>query len=242
MKFVIFSAGYNAEKYVKEHMKSIQNQLYKNYIHIIVDDCSQDKTLYEINKYVDDKTIVYKNTVNQKWIPNALKYLPLYLQPDDVVVLVDLDDSLAHNSVLNKIQKSYIKNNCWMTYSLFRYSNGRTSNWIPRYTQEIYEKKLYRNTIWSFGHLRTFKGFLWNALNKEDLKDADGNYFKYCYDRAIFYPMLEMCPVGKVYFIDDVMYNYNDDNVLQVEKIHRKEQEEIRDYLNGKKKYQTLLP
>jgi len=240
MRFLIFSAGYNAEKYVKGHMESIQNQLYKNYVHLIVDDCSQDKTLYEINKYKDDKTIVYRNVVNKKWIQNSLQYLAPHIQSDDVIVLVDLDDSLAHNTVLNKVLKAYTKNDCWMTYSLFRYSNGRTSNWIPRYTQEIYEKKLYRKAIWSFGHLRTFKGFLWEALNKEDLKDAEGNYFTCTYDQAILLPMLEMCPVGKVYFIDDVMYNYNDSNPLQVEKINRDVQVKTALYIRSKPPYGTL--
>lgn len=240
MKFVIFSCGYNAEKYVERHMKSIQSQLYKNYIHIIVDDCSQDKTLYEINKYKDDKTIVYRNTVNQKWIRNSLQYLTPHIQLDDVIVLVDLDDSLAHNSVLNKLVKAYTKNDCWMTYSLFRYSNGKTSDWIPRYTPEIYEKKLYRKAIWSFGHLRTFKGFLWDALDKEDLKDLNGNYFTCTYDQAILLPMLEMCPVGKVYFIDDVMYNYNDNHSLNVHNVMKEKQIQTAQYIRSKPVYDTL--
>ena len=242
MRFIIVSCGHNAEKYVEAHTKSIQNQLYKNYVHLIVNDGSTDKTLDEIMKYSDNKTVVRSHSDNRKWIRNVLECLPpLIKSEEDVIVIVDLDDSLAHNTVLNKVEKAYRKHNCWMTYSLFRYSNGMTSGWIPRWPRRVYEEKLYRKSIWAFGHLRTFKVFLWNNLNKDDLKDEDGNYFICTYDQAILLPMLEMCPPEKIYFIDDVLYNYNDANPLQVEKINKKKQSETSKYIRSKPSYDTLI-
>ncbi|HRR48613.1 MAG TPA: glycosyltransferase family A protein [Bacteroidales bacterium] len=242
MRFIIVSCGYNAEKYVEANMKSIQSQLYKNYVHLIVDDASTDGTWEKIKNFADDKTVAYRNIENQKWIKNALQYLPPNINSEeDVIVLVDLDDSLAHNTVLNKVEKAYRKHNCWMTYSLFRYSNGMTSNWIPRYTKEVYEKKLYRRHIWLFGHMRTFKAFLWNNLKDEDLRDENGNYCIYAYDQVILMPMLEMCPPNKIYFIDDVMYNYNDDNPLQVEKINKSLQSKTSRYIRSRPSYATLI-
>jgi glycosyltransferase involved in cell wall biosynthesis len=223
-------------------MKSIQSQLYKNYVHIIVDDASTDGTYNEIEKYKDSRTVVYRNKENQKWIRNALQYLPENIKSEeDVIVIVDLDDSLAHNTVLNKVEKAYRKHNCWMAYSLFRYSNGTTSAWIPKYTREVFEKKLFRKYIWSFGHMRTFKAFLWFNLKDEDLKDREGNYLKYAYDQVILMPMLEMSSPDKIHFIDEVLYNYNDDNMLQVEKINKEIQRNTSRYIRSKPPYESLI-
>lgn len=242
-KFVIFSCGYNCEKYIKKHMLSVQSQLYKNYIHIVVDDASTDGTYNEIMKYKDDRTIVYRNDNNIKWIQNSLKYLDKHIEDEeDIIITVDLDDWLSHNNVLNIVNNKYIKEKCWMTYSRFIDTQHlQPSTWIPIYNNSIIENKLFRESVWSFTHLRTAKAFLWNKLNKNDLKDNDGKYFRSCYDQALLMPMLEMSSPDCIGFIPDILYIYNNSNPLQVEKINRKEQEINRDIIRSKKKYKTLI-
>jgi len=56
-----------------------------------------------------------------------------------------------------------------MTYSLFKYPNGKDSNWIPKYSFDNFIKRDFRKHIWSFTHLRTFKSFLWQNLNKNEV-------------------------------------------------------------------------
>jgi glycosyltransferase involved in cell wall biosynthesis len=241
-KFVIFSSGYNASEYVEGHIKSIQNQFYKNYVHIIIDDASTDDTYDKAVKLKDDKTFIYRNNNNIKWISNALKYLDKHIENDeDIIVLVDLDDRLMNSNVLHIVNNAYIKSKCWMTYSRFLYSrHNTTSEWIPIYSKYHLDNKMFRKHVWSFTHLRTFKAFLWKHLNKEDLKGPDGQYVKYSYDRFLCLPMLEMSSPSHITHIPEILYIYNDINPLQVEKLHRKEQELLAYYADIKKPYKTL--
>ena len=240
-KFVVFSCGHNCEKYISGHIRSIHNQTYLNFTHVLVDDASYDSTASIANKAQFSRLSLHQNINNIKWIRNAMAYLDEYIESDeDVIVLVDADDYLAKRNVLWDLNNIYQQKNCWMTYSLFVDAYGRVSNWIPPYTKEIREKKLYRSSVWSFTHLRTFKAFLWHNLNKEDLKDPEGGYAKYAYDRFLLMPMLEMSSPDKITFIPEVQYVYNNDNPFQVEKINRSEQERMAAYVNQKSKYEAI--
>ena len=240
MKIVIFSCGYNCSKYVKNHIESVKNQTYKNYTHILVDDCSDDHTLDIICQNRDNNMFIHRTGKNQKWIQNAIDYLSV--SNDDIVIVLDMDDWFANIHVLEDIIKVYTETDCWMTYSKFYYTSKKaTSDWIPPYSKQTLEDASFRKCIWSFTHLRTFKGFLWNKINKEDLKDKNGEYFKYAYDQAIFFPMLEMSAPDKIQRIDKVQYIYNDENPLNVHKTEAKKQIESASYIKKMKKYDSLI-
>jgi len=246
-KLIVFSCSYNCEKYIKNHIESVQKQTYQNFIHIIVDDASTDNTYKIIQKYQNNNTIIYHNTKNQKWIKNAKNYLKsnstknFIINDNDIIILLDGDDFFAKKNVLEILNNFYNNNDCWITYSRMYYLSRKiTSHWIPIYSKKDLEQKKFRNNIWSYTHLRTFRYFLWNHIQDKDLKDENGEYFKYCYDQIVCIPMLEMASPNHVGFIDDILVVYNDANPLSVEKIHRKEQENIRDYLYSKEKYHTL--
>jgi glycosyltransferase involved in cell wall biosynthesis len=239
-KFVVFSAAYNCQNYIKQHIESVHYQTYKNYTHILVDDASTDNTHKTILKNIKGSKIqFYHNSINQKWIKNALYCLEA--EKDDIIVLLDADDYFTSRDVLDILNTEYNRNDYWMTYSRMYYvSKKTTSHWIPTYTKEDMIKKRFRDITWSFTHLRTFKYFLWEHLKYADLVDKNGEYFKYCYDQVVLLPMLEMSSPDHIGFIDKVLCAYNDENPLQVEKIKRKEQEEIKDYIRSKERYESL--
>ena len=242
-QFIIISCGRNCEKFVKSHMESIRKQSFQNFKHIIVDDCSDDNTVKEVMKYGTDNDILCRNNKRQYWIKNAIKYLtPHIITGEEIVVIVDLDDWLHTTNALEIVNNTY--NNfkeCWMTYSRMMYaSNGVNSSWIPPYNLTTFTTSNFRKVIWSFTHLRTFKGFLWKELKDEDLRDENGEYFKYAYDQAVLLPMLEMSAPNHIIFIPKTLYVYNDINPNQVEKNHRKEHEKTSRYIRQKIPYQRL--
>jgi hypothetical protein len=159
---------------------------------------------------------------------------------EDVIVIVDGDDWLKHPEVFEWLKQIYELSDTWMTYSLFEYPNGQDSSWIPRYTTEILKNRTFRQNVWSFTHLRTFKAFLWKALDKNDLRGPDRKFAEYTYDQALLFPMLEMCPYGKIKFIDNVLYVYNVDNPLQVEKYDKPKQQALGRWFRSKHKYNIL--
>ena len=56
LHFVIFSCGYNCEKYIPQHIHSVNIQSYKNWKHIIVDDASTDGTFDQSMPYLSNQT------------------------------------------------------------------------------------------------------------------------------------------------------------------------------------------
>jgi hypothetical protein len=78
------------------------------------------------------------------------------------------------------------------------------------------------------------------SIKKEDFMDHDGDFFKFTWDRVIMYPMIEMA--GDEHFkpINQVMYIYNRENPLAVDKVHRKEQLRIESVLTVKPPYEKL--
>jgi glycosyltransferase involved in cell wall biosynthesis len=240
-KFVIMTCAYNADKWIGKCMNSVRNQIYRNYVHVVVDDASTDNTYREMLIHEHSRTRLFQNDKNVKWIRNALMYLDEHILSDeDVVVILDGDDWLLHNDVLDWLRQIYTLSDTWMTYSLFEYPDGRDSSWIPKYNTEILKSRDFRRVTWSFTHLRTFKAFLWDNLNKNDLRGPDGKFTPYTYDQALLFPMLEMCPYGKIKFIDNPMYVYNTDNPLQVEKYDKVKQQALGRWFRSKPKYDIL--
>lgn len=220
----ILSCGRNCESYIKYHMESIKNQTYHDFTHFIVNDASTDNTQSEIQRNLYNQCVVSTNTTRKYWIQSVLDAVTF--EPDDIYLIVDLDDWLPHSKVLEAVVSAYSNSSCWMTYSRMLYvSSGRTSHWIPSYSQKQLNERLFRHSIWSYTHLRTFKGFLWDKIDKDHLKDCTGNYAKYAWDRYVFYPMLDMSAPSHITFIPDILYCYNDSNPNQVEKTQRKVQE-----------------
>jgi len=223
-RLVVFSAGWNCEKYVGKCLRSIYAQTYKNYIHVVVDDASTDGTYSEILKYKSDKTVVYRNKKNIKWLNNAVKYLDLNIESEeDVIAIIDLDDWLIGTDVFRKVSKAYDRKGAWVTYGQCSCPlSGKKKRIRPAgATPEILKARDFRNSAWVFTHLQTFKAFLWNAIDKKDFLGPDGKYVLRTYDRALMYPILEMTLSDKICFMEGVVYFYNQGNPLCNFRIHR---------------------
>ena len=236
-KFIIYSAGYNCSKYVKRCMSSIQLQEYSNHIHVIVDDASTDETYNTIVQNSKQNTVVFKTSKNNGWLANSMSLL--CCNPDDIIMIVDLDDYLSHNNVLNKINDTYNKYKCWLTYGSFLWLSNNTTEGIA-YPDDVIKYKAFREYEWRAIHPQTFKGFLWNNIKKEDLQDND-NYLMSSYDQAIMYPMLEMSPPDKIKFIKDTLYIYDDSNPLNVGKTRKQEQIDNEKLFRNKQKYEEII-
>jgi len=77
---------------------------------------------------------------------------------------------------------------------------------------------MFRQDKWRASHLRSFKYKLWKHLDPDYLQDDYGDFYKTAYDQAMMLPLLEMAS-DKSYFINDVLYVYNKENPLNVDKI-----------------------
>lgn len=95
----VLMTAYNREKYIAEAIESVINQTYFNWELIIVDDCSQDKTVEIAKKYeAKDKRIkVYVNEQNLGDYPNRNKAASF--AKGEFLKYLDADDLLYPHSI-----------------------------------------------------------------------------------------------------------------------------------------------
>tara|TARA_R100001510_G_C7656380_1_gene216329 strand:- start:6599 stop:7351 length:753 start_codon:yes stop_codon:yes gene_type:complete len=239
--FKIIVPLYNVEKWIQYCINSIKAQTYENFECIIIDDISTDNSVEKINKIIkNDKRFKLVVNKEKKYALKNIYDALLLCQPanDDIVVTVDGDDWLASKDVLEKVNKIYKKQNCWMTYGSYMEfpsrKRGKFSKQIPHH---IIKSNSYRKFEWCSSHLRTFKFHLWRSINKEDFINTNtGEFIKSAWDLAFMFPMLEMS-ADKAFYIKDVLYVYNRENPLNEDKVDHVAQLTEENYIRNKKVY-----
>ncbi len=221
-RFVIVVTVYNAVSYIERCLLSIKTQDYPNFIVVVVDDLSTDGTWDKILAFKESPFILIRNLRHTgSAVGNIAMAIQQYTTGEDIIGLVDGDDSLAHNSVLSELNEAYKNKDVYMTYGQFIPQSG---SYGP-YCRHIPDTRVYRaKKQWYAGHFRTFKRKLWDAIKDTDLRDEKGEYYKAGGDGAYLYPMVEICGHRHMRFISKVNYLYNDINPSNDMKINRKQQ------------------
>lgn len=245
-RFKIVVPSFNSVDYLDKTLHSIEIQTDKNFDVCVVDDGSTFQVQREIIKRycAKNKWQSLFNPENKGALYSLVKAIPLLdCQDQDVIVVIDGDDWLAHENVLQKLREVYTENDIDLTWGQCEiYPAGPTP---MKYAQPIpdmvIEQKLYRDIPFVFWHLGTFKYFLWRHVHDEDLRDEDGEYFRLMKDKATLYPMLEMAG-NKIKFISETLYIYNLENPLNdYANTTPEEHERVDKLIRLKKRYSTLL-
>ena len=225
--FKIIIPVYNAESYIQNALISVMNQDYDNFECIITDDYSTDNTVDVVDDFIYENKLedYFHLRRNQKRMFALYNLYCMILSSEaddeDVYITLDGDDWLAGNDVLSKLDQIYTEEDCWLTYgSYVMYPNGQDSSFhVSEYPQEIIESGDFRkDPKWRASHLRTFKHKLVRRIEEEDLLDEYGNYYRYAYDQALMFPMMEMAR-ERIRFIPDILCVYNDENPMNVHKV-----------------------
>ena len=119
---------YNCEKYVKEAISSVKEQSIKNWKLIIIEDCSKDNSLNEINKAIEDikeKVVLVKNKEHIN-VANT-RNLGIEEANNRYIAFLDADD-VWEKDKLEKQIKFMEKNNYCFTYTKFIYLKGKKKN------------------------------------------------------------------------------------------------------------------
>lgn len=239
-RFIIVVPFYNVEQWIKTCLSSVKKQTYKNYICVVIDDISTDNSSLVVEKFIknDDKFVFIKN-IEKKYALKNIYDAILGSNPfdEDIIITLDGDDWFADENVLNILNFYYNDENCYMTYGSYNEfptnNIGKCSKQIPKH---VIDNQLYRNYEWSSSHLRTYKYWLWKKINKQDLLDTNGQFYKMTWDLAIMFPMLEMAG-HKAKYIKELLYTYNLVNPLNDHKVDNGLQVRLEMEIRGKKKY-----
>jgi hypothetical protein len=222
----------NAQDWIGRSLASIRRQRRRDFTCLVLDDASTDATVSRAREAVgtDERFRVETSPERRFALGNLVHGIPRVSDdPEDVIVLVDGDDWLAHDRVLDVLAEAYARDRTWMTYgSHIRWKGGwRDRLGIRRkrgIAAPIPPGAAPRSLPWTASHLRTFKRFLWDALRDGDLRDDTGGYFRCCYDMAITFPMLEMAGDAHAVYVQDVLYVYNHANPGSVHRVAEPDQ------------------
>lgn len=208
---------YNNSHWCIKNISSILGQRYDNYHVYILDDCSTDDTFQKISDYLENhplncKITMRKNVVRQGAMANW--YSVISGLEDHVIVLnIDGDDWLAEDTVFMRVNDVYKDKRIWMTYGQFKVWPDGYTGFCKRHAPEVIRGNSYRYSDWLSTHLRTYYAWLFKKIDVKDFK-YEGAFLQATCDRAIMYPLLEMCAGHYYCFEKDVLYVYNAQNPL----------------------------
>lgn len=245
-KFKVIVPSFNCIEYLPKCLTSIEEQSFSPDAVCVIDDastlpqqrelildfCKRNKWHYRFHEH--NYGAIYG-------LVHGIK--DLNCNDDDILVIVDGDDWLAHSDVLSFLNRVYTENDLYLTWGQcekypFERNSIKCASNIPK---RVIEKKLFREIRFVFSHLHSFKYYLWRNIRDEDLRDTNHEYFRFLYDLAVYYPMLEMAG-KKIKFIKETLYIYNSANPLNDAKITPKEEwDACNQYLRSKPRYPTLV-
>jgi hypothetical protein len=132
----------------------------------------------------------------------------------------------------------YDDRDIWLTYGQFRQYPSGEIGFCRSISDDVIEHHNYRKSEWLSTHLRTYYAWLFKRIDLNDLY-YDGHFMRACGDRALMYPMLEMC-AGHFACIQDVLYSYNCANPLADVRVNLKEQQKMCHYICSLEPYEAL--
>ena len=224
-RIVIISPFRNAGDYLHKCIESVQQQDYDNYLHVLIDDGSDDPI--EIN---EKNTVVITNTERKGCIRNQIEAIEQYTKEDDIVILLDGDDWLVNNNTIFHLYNDIYSRGYEFTYGSCWSQADNIPHIAQDYSTETKLNKSYRKELFNwnipYSHLRTFLGSVFHndKINYDALKDKDGNWMMSGGDTPFFYELIEKIDPSKIYVVKDIIYNYNDENPLNDYKVNNEEQ------------------
>jgi FkbM family methyltransferase len=233
-RIVVISPFWNAERFIEKNIQSVAQQDYENYEHILIDDNSDDNSynvavnaISNLPTELQQKFKLLKNKQNKGAIANQLKAIELYVNNEDIVILLDGDDWLVHNNTIFHYYNDLYSQGYEFTYG----SMWSLADSIPlvaqEYPEEIKKNKQYRNHLFNwkipYTHLRTCLGEHFKNLDQEKFK-IEGKWMTAGADNPLFYELIENVDADKIYCNKEIVCIYNDVNPLNDYKIRPKEQ------------------
>lgn len=234
-KISIITPFFNSQDYIETTIDSIASQDYKNWHCYLIDDHSTDNSnkivkekINSLSKNIREKFSIIENSSNQGALKNQVTTIKKYCNNDDIIVLLDGDDSLKNDPYIFELLNSTYHQGYEFTYG----SCWSLADNIPLiaqdYPEHIKQTKKFRdfhfNWILPYTHLRTFRKKLINDIPEDIFKNDKNEWLRAGGDVTLFYETIERANPTKIKAIKEILVNYNDKNPLNDYKINNNEQ------------------
>ena len=214
-RIIVVSPFRNSKTFLQNNVESVQQQDYNNYLHVLIDDASDDNVKYIYN----NKTMYYTNKIRKGAIFNQLDIVNKFASEDSIIMLLDGDDWLAYRNDIFKFYNELYHDGYEFTYG----SCYSLADNIPLVAQPYLENKSYPWTI-PYTHLRTAKADKFINLDTSKFKDKQGNWMMAGADVPLFYELVKQTNYEKIYCNSEIVCYYNDINPANDYKINQEEQ------------------
>jgi glycosyltransferase involved in cell wall biosynthesis len=186
----------------------------------VADDCSTDhETRSVIAKWVAPRVMpdnwgFHWGSINVGATRNIVEAIrSRRMEPEDVVLLVDGDDRLAHPGVIGRLRRIY-SDRVEVAYG--SYTAEPPNPGCPKvkpYPVSVLRKGTVRaftkkNGAW-FNHPLSFRRRIFDAIDQDEF-ERDGEWLRYGYDMTLMMPALELAGT-RVAYCSDVLYVYTSD-------------------------------
>jgi glycosyltransferase involved in cell wall biosynthesis len=238
-----YNNGRNNSNMCLKNLKSVFSQTYQKFSIIYIDDCSTDGTGELVDSYVrvqhfEDKIKVIHNTERKGVLRNTYEAIHS-IEPYKIVVIIDGDDTLAHDKVLEKLATIYADKNIWLTSGRSKIFPSGHVIIVDPIPQEAIKEGNFRKYPGVWQHLRTFYAKLFHLIKRDDLY-YKANFYPAAADMAYMKPIFEMASQGHFKMVDEVFYIYYMNNPINEFRINKDLQLECHKHVDSRPPYKPL--
>jgi len=214
-KFSIITPSYNSWKYMSNYWKSLEQQTYKDFEVIIVDDCSQDETFARLNEYKSNSNLQIKllqNTENHG--PGYTRNRGIREAEGEWITFVDSDDSVDVRllekaaAIIQTNDRAAVPVNC-IVYDYNVVNNGSVSR-----ASSVYGNR-HGGILPTRESIAMVRNHVIGKLYKaERIKNIAFPELKRCEDVAFVCRAIDACcvedntEIGCLYYLKEALYYY----------------------------------
>lgn len=208
--------GRNCAHTVRSCLDSLLAQELDAWRCIVVDDASDDGTLTLARRYADasgGRITVLRNDTRRFKAVSFLRALEL-VPEDGIVAELDLDDQLSSTSAVGDLLRLHARFDVvWTQHVTVNHTARPWTTWrstpLPAgWTRRSAEGDRVWSASYFPGHLRTFKKYLFDRLDRAMFSYA-GEPLRVAFDMVYYTAILELAPHALAFFYDRPLYTYN---------------------------------
>lgn len=229
-KISIIIPVYNAEKLIISAIRSVQNQIFKDYEIVIVDDGSTDNSISLVEKesLIDHRIKIYKNGENKATFYTRLNGVKKSI--GKYIYQLDADDLFCSDQALKILFETAEEKQMQIVHLRSIYNHGDLLlDYGPSIPQTVYDP-IYGSNVKYFFHANG-AGIIWDKFYKREVwegvieffgEDAFNTRIAYYDDFLITYAIFK---VAKSYYaINDILHFYyqNENSITHIKLNDRK--------------------
>ena len=206
--FAIAIIGRNNGAAVEKTLQSAFSQKYEEMRIIYIDDASSDGSFEHARDLIYDSGLLCQVTLvkNEEPLGHAANLFRAVqsCRDDEIVVVLNGEDRLAHEWVLQRLNQYYADPDLWLTYGQYRdYPSFQLGQSRP-FSEAQWKEKGIRGIPFASFHLKTFYAALFKTIREEDLL-YQGQFMPAAADLAYMIPLLEMAK-DHFQFLPEILY------------------------------------